>query len=191
MDEGCISIIGQRGEDYGFIVFDSIWDFDMFLEFAYENVGGGDESHFPAVPAFSVVFEHGKNISASMRNEIKKHRWEIAGPTAFPQIVAFSEDRIERPLSATDFEFATVCCRALTDFLKKHKNVFRAPLEEPICEQVVFEAEPDRTPVQITLPHPELLLKSPDEPDEDEGFWDEELTIAQKPSKKKRVKKSK
>jgi hypothetical protein len=202
IEEGCISIIGQMGEDYGFIVFDSIWDFDMFLEHAYDSVergmeGGGD-SLLPAVPAFSVAFEHGQNISALMREEIKKHHWEIAGPTAFPQIVAFSEDRIERPLTTMDFELATVCCQALTDFLKKHKNVFRAPLTEPIREQIVFEASPDRAPVQITLPHPELLLgplaledDELDEPDEDEDLWGEEVTTARKPSGKKRVKKSK
>ena len=71
IEDGCVSVIGRQGEDYGFIVFDSIWDLDMFLACAYEDVEG-KEDLFPAVPAFSVVFEHGQNISTRMRNEIKE-----------------------------------------------------------------------------------------------------------------------
>jgi hypothetical protein len=201
LEEACISVIGQQDQDYGFILFDSTWDFELFLGYAYDHLDGGGDDLLPAVPVLSVVFARPQSISALMRDEIKKHHWAIAGPTAFPHIVAFSEDRIERPLTAADVELATVCCRALTEFLKKNGSAFKTPLTEPICEQIVFEGEPRREPVQITLPNPGLRMgplsfehdefEEPLDLDGEGDLREEEVKTVRKPLRKKQVKKSK
>jgi hypothetical protein len=90
-----------------------------------------------------------------MRAEIEKYGWEVAGPEAFPQIVAFDEGGIPRPLLEKDVRFATACCQSLTRFLENHSGAFKEPLLEPVTELMQLEL-PDLATVRITLPHPEL-----------------------------------
>jgi hypothetical protein len=37
-------------------------------------------------PILSLNFERRADIPASMRREIKKHGWEVAGPAAYPRV---------------------------------------------------------------------------------------------------------
>jgi hypothetical protein len=89
--DGVLSVMGQMGESFGIILFASIDDFDRFASSSME------ESEKPNLPRhMSLCFESRKEMPKEMLREIKKHRWEVAGPHAVPLVMVVDEDLVSR-----------------------------------------------------------------------------------------------
>ena len=175
VEGACMSLMGQLGESTGFLVFDSIEDYADYIGFAAFAIEEEDVVGPPPVAVFSVNFGGSSEVPDSMRAEIKKYGWEVAGPKAFPFIVAFDDDGIPRPLSEKDVRFATACCQALARFLGKHSGALENPSPVPVTELMHLEL-PESASVRITLPHPEF--EDVDEILDLEGDLDPEFALA-------------
>jgi hypothetical protein len=94
IENAVVSVIGQMGQSHGVIMFRSLDDFHAFLG-AADAVERGETPAMP--PHFSLNFERGADMTAALRKEIALHRWEVAGPGAYPWLVAVDEDVVARP----------------------------------------------------------------------------------------------
>ena len=110
-----LSIIGQMGESFGFILLSSREDFEAFVAGAKALAAGAE----PTLPSHvSLNFERGAGLDAASLAEIEQHGWEVAGPDAYPQLVMVEPDLVERPLSVTDFVITEAISLALTELLE-------------------------------------------------------------------------
>jgi len=118
-----LSVIGQMRQSFGFILFASLDDYESYLD-AADAMEHGEEPILPR--QFALNFERGADMSASLRKEIAAHRWEVAGPNAYPWPVAVDADLVARPASAKEMTIAEAISLALPHFLSEKKKVLRA-----------------------------------------------------------------
>jgi len=108
--DAAMSIIGRMGQSLGFVLFSGLVDFEAYLE-AAGAVERGDAPRIP--PHFALNFERGAELSAALRKEIAAHGWVVAGPDAYPWLVAIDEDLVGRPATADELTIAEAVSRAL------------------------------------------------------------------------------
>ena len=151
VEGACLSIIGSLDENLGLILFPSIAGYDAFLR-AEENFDSG-ESDGPldlGTDWLSLSFDRGADLPASMRREVAKHGWPVAGAAAYPLVMRFERDGITRPPTEREFEIATACATSLCAFFAKHRGLFELDETPPVCES--YYDENDRE-VRFTLPY--------------------------------------
>ncbi len=121
--DAAISVIGQMGQSLGLILFSGIDDFEAYLEAAaaFEH---GEEPTMP--PHFALNFERGAELSAPLRKEIAQHGWEVAGPDAYPWLVAVDEDIVARSPTAEEVAIAEAIARALPVLLSEREALLGA-----------------------------------------------------------------
>ena len=113
-----MSVIGQMGQSLGLVLFSGLDDFEMYLEAAVA-IDLGKEPEMP--PHFALNFERGSEMAAELRKEVAKHHWEVAGPNAYPWLVAIDEDLVARPPTAKEVTLAEAIALALTNMLDDEK----------------------------------------------------------------------
>ncbi len=152
VDAACVSIIGGLGENYGVLIFDSIDDFsDMAL--AGGQATGGDQS--ASVPILSINFDGRKELPRGLAREAKRHAWPVAGPRAYPWILAVDAGGRSRALTERAYVYATAVLEALAVFFREHADVFEDVPESPVSRTVVVDGLPGAPFVTLTAPHPE------------------------------------
>lgn len=127
----CISVIGALGESEGFLVFPSRIAFEGFLQVAEQ----GPEPDGPVDLGTSFValnFEPGSRLPRKMRKEISKHRWPVAGPTAYPWVQHRERDGLLRPVNKRDLTLATLCAKALIMLVDRFERGDAVELAETI-----------------------------------------------------------
>ncbi|MBI4514978.1 MAG: hypothetical protein HY699_04075 [Deltaproteobacteria bacterium] len=87
-----------------------------------------------ATPILSLNFERRAGIPASMRREIKKHGWEVAGPTAYPRVMFIEPDTVLRPLTERDVRLVSAVAQALAQFYPAHRDRLNGPAPAPVTE---------------------------------------------------------
>lgn len=112
-----VSVIGQMGESFGFVFFDSLPDFDEYVE-AAALLARGDVPELP--PHFAVNFERGADLAPELRKEVSAQGWEVAGPDAYPSPLAIDGDLVARPPTLRELTLAEALCRALVKMLDEH-----------------------------------------------------------------------
>jgi hypothetical protein len=118
-----MSVIGQMGQSRGLVLFANIDDFEAFLV-VEDAIERGEE---PAIPAhFALNFEPGAELPATLRKEIARHHWEVAGTDAYPWLVAVDEDLVARPPSAREVSIAEVISLALPQVLSEKRSLLAA-----------------------------------------------------------------
>jgi len=153
IDGACVSIIGKLGQSTGLIVFPSY--------VAYEGlVDGADQaSQGPFVPGavdlgtsvLSLDFDRRGDVPPSMRDEIARHRWPVAGPKAYPSVMRRDRDGVPAPLTRNDVRIATECAFALTTFFLQHRPEFARKSFDPACAS--YETDDSGVTVRLTLPY--------------------------------------
>lgn len=86
LKEAVVSLIGQMGESYGFILFANDAAFDAFLEGSVALQDGGSSEAIPAHLALN--FERGADLVPELRKEVSRYHWKVAGPKAYPCLTA-------------------------------------------------------------------------------------------------------
>ena len=118
-----VSVIGQMGNNFGFVLLSSRDDFRMFID-AAEALAAGKQ---PALPShLSLNFERGAELDAALLDEIARHGWEVAGPDAYPWLVVVEPDLVARPPSATELVIAEAISLALTTLLADEAALLEA-----------------------------------------------------------------
>jgi len=148
----CLSVIGGLDEHYGVLIFESVDDFSDAAMTEAEGVAGEQSAR---VPVLSVNFGGRKELPRALAREVKRHAWPVAGPCAYPWILAVDVDGLSRPITERDFAYATALLEALAVFLHEHAGVFEEEPASPIGRTVVLDGLPDAPSVTLTAPHPD------------------------------------
>ncbi len=121
--DAVVSVIGQMGESHGAIVFGSLDDFHAFLD-AADAIERGRTPSMP--PHVSLNFERGADMTAALRKEIALHRWEVAGPGAYPWLLAVDEDVVARPPTSKEVTLGEALALALAQVVGEREELAAA-----------------------------------------------------------------
>jgi hypothetical protein len=132
-------------------VFRSHDDFEAFLD-AADAVERGETPAMP--PHFSINFERGADMTAALRKEIAQHRWEVAGPRAFPWLVAVDEDVVARPPTANEVTLGEALSLALAQMVAE-KEALAASLAggEPMIRTLSTRTHAGEIDVALRAPY--------------------------------------
>lgn len=112
---GCV--IGQRGESYGVILFDSLEDYERYLEVA-ERVEAGEEKAMENSPSYRAInFEPKSAMPKELLREIDHYHWPVAAADAFPTVMLVKQDLELLPPRQKDFFQFELVARALCEWL--------------------------------------------------------------------------
>jgi len=125
LSDAVVSVIGQGGEEFGFILFYSIADYQKFSA-AADAMQLGVLVDFPSHIALNFI--PGSDIEHSVRKHIASHSWEVANARAYPDIFIPEINRTLRPASITDLDLVEGLSRALTDIMKNEKAFKKAAM---------------------------------------------------------------
>lgn len=140
----CLTVMGARGDDRGFLLFDSYA--------AWTSFGATDLSGF----LLSLNFEPADALPPSMRQEVASHDWPIGGPDALPVVLCLSPDGTRRPTTPADVAVAAVCAGVLVPFFARHADTFRARRATFLAEEL---AVADDVLVRVRWPHPDVASR--------------------------------
>ena len=151
VEGACLSIIGSLDENLGLVIFPSAEGYDAFLraEDDFDN-GESDGPLDVGTDWLSLTFDRGADLPASMRREVAKHGWPVAGARAFPVVMHFERDGITRPPTEREFAIATACATSFCAFFAKHRRLFELDEFEPVCESYFDEIDRE---VRFTVPY--------------------------------------
>jgi hypothetical protein len=149
--EAVMSVIGQSGQSFGWILFSEFGDFQAYLD-AAEAIEREDDPSIP--PHVALNFERGAELPAALRKEIATHRWEVAGPDAAPWLVAIDEDLVQRPLTADDVTIAEAIALALPEVLSEQQALHAAwDGGAPVVRSVAVTAHAGELEVVLRVPY--------------------------------------
>ena len=151
IEGGCLSIIGALGESFGLLLFPS--------GAACAQFGRGAENRRPGAPldlggrVLALDFEERRNLPASMRREVKAHKWPLADSRIYPVVHHRERDGALRPLTEQDIKVITAVALGVVAFCQRHEAEMEAGgLELPVCESFTH-ALSDDVEVRLTLPY--------------------------------------
>ena len=121
----CISIIGALEENFGFLLFASLNDFECMAacSLALEE---GEESIDIGCEFISLNYERGADLPPAMRREVQRHRWPVAEASAYPVVEHRDNDGLPRDPTPTELSIMTACTEALVTALEAHGKEFVA-----------------------------------------------------------------
>ena len=162
--DAVLSVVGQLGESFGVLMFDSRDDFDAFSFAAKDGVDELDDDELDArnveMPAiFSINFERGADLDSELRKEIATHRWEVANANAYPHLVLTEAGMVQRWRTPTDLALAEAIAEALSKLVHEKKAVKKAIEEgERMVRSYSVVTHQGAMEVKLALPFDEPQL---------------------------------
>jgi hypothetical protein len=130
LSEACLCIIGGAGESFGLLLFRSFAGYRA-----------------TEAPMLSLSFSRKKEIPPAMLEEIARHGWRVAGPKAYPHVMAIDAGELQ-PMTDRDLRILTACAGAFLAFFTMHRALFAADDPRVVCESLVGD---DGVIVTLTL----------------------------------------
>lgn len=146
VEGACVSLIGMLGQSLGFLIFPSL---AQYLAFRRNLDAPRRERVELGTTILGLTFEHGADLPTSMRQEVKKYGWPLAGPRAYPRVEHRDSDGLPRPLSEQDVRIATACAAALDPFFARHRSAFQHESPSPAAETYTDDSG---LTVRLTIP---------------------------------------
>jgi hypothetical protein len=153
------SVMGLAGQSFGFLLFENAADaltFRAFAERHEPDEGEPIDDETPGVRFLTLELVSGAELTPEMRREIKRHRWEVAGPRAYPELRWLDPDMAVRPYGEREVALLTAAAEALAAFTSRHKRELSARDPFTVTETIESEELPGRPAVTLTWPHPKL-----------------------------------
>ncbi|HTR54905.1 MAG TPA: hypothetical protein VMJ10_29665 [Kofleriaceae bacterium] len=110
---GMVCVVGQMGQSYGFAVYPDEAAWEATLDLADD----GMPKRIP--PQIMFNWDTRGDIGAARAKEVKKHRWELAGPRAYPSALRLEGGRGARPLTAVELAALTAIATALAELVER------------------------------------------------------------------------
>jgi hypothetical protein len=165
MNQWCGCVIGQAGESYGVLLFESRLDQQRFTLIAKS---GNDPSQLAGgqlPPQHAISFEPLDALSRQLIAEIEQHRWPVAPGDAYPVPLHIDANRMELPSSRNELARLEATARALTrliDNLPELEDYWLWTGQEPLRRQFRVPVQ-DRGLVSVSI----SLIPPQDEDDDD------------------------
>lgn len=112
--ERVVSVIGELGETYGFVVFENLADLDRFADESEFAMATGGVPELP--PQVSLSFEDAEAAGPACRAEVAAHGWELAGLEAYPRVMAL-RGTVPRDPTSRDLEILEAVSNAIAAFV--------------------------------------------------------------------------
>ncbi|MEB3156248.1 MAG: DUF6398 domain-containing protein, partial [Cyanobacteriota bacterium] len=160
---GCV--IGQGGESYGVLLFDSAADYRRYLAAAEraEAGEGWERDGEEGFPRHRVInYEPRQAMPPGLLREIKRHAWPVAADDAFPTILLVEPDLVLLPPRTRDWRQLELVAAALCEWLDTEPRLadlwtqsaprrrrFRVKIGEETLPVLIGVAE---RPTQLDLP---------------------------------------
>lgn len=150
--DAAMSVIGQLGQSFGLILFSSLDAFEAYLDAAAAIEAG----RRPAMPPHLVLnFERGAEVEPALRAEVSEYRWEVAGPNAYPMLLAVDEGPVARPPTAKEVTLAEAIAQALTQVVAEEEALRRAwDGREPVTRTLSVTTHGGEFDVTLQAPFP-------------------------------------
>jgi hypothetical protein len=143
---GALSVIGNRGESFGLLLFDTIDDF-----FAVQNERPPRSATSDRIVLRSLSLTRREELVPSLLREIEQHGWPVAADDAYPVIFSLDAEHEQMPLTDHDVRIMTACTTAFLAFYALHRDMF----DEKTPELTRFPSRgDDGAEVLITAPFP-------------------------------------
>ncbi|QPN71066.1 DUF6398 domain-containing protein [Synechococcus sp. CBW1108] len=120
---GCV--IGQNGENYGVILFQSVADYDRYVELAERVEAEGLEVMDGAPPHRAINFESKRDMPPALLEEIRRYRWPVAKGDAYPTVMLVEPDLGLAPPTRADLAQLEAVAGALTLWLDSEPDLAR------------------------------------------------------------------
>ncbi len=158
--EAALVVIGQMGESLGFILFASLDDYALFHE-AASALEREEDAKLPH--HFALNFERGADLSPALRKEVSTHRWEVAGPEAYPWPVVVDPDLVARPPTAKEVTISEAICLSLPQLLPQTKALDAAWNGEgpPVSSSVKVSTYAGDLEVSLRAPYEQVIERPP------------------------------
>lgn len=156
---GCV--IGQNRENYGVILFQSVADYDRYVELAERTTAEGLEVMEAAPPHRALNFEAKRDMPPALLEEIQRHGWPVAKGHAYPTVMQVQPDLGLDPPTRADLRQLEAVAGALTQWLDAEPDLARC-WEGPSARRRRFRVPVGGMEVPVTIGvAPEALLGSP------------------------------
>lgn len=153
----CLSIIGNLGESFGVLVFDSVDDWERMAKQsdAMAELAPGERFDL-GFSHLAITFDRGDRLAAAALEEIVDHGWEIAGDLAYPGIMHIDPDLIVRPLTREDLHLATAVAEAVELFFESQGETTVQGVTLSVADSFMLSEVPGNIEARITAPHPDV-----------------------------------
>lgn len=152
--DAVLAFTGAPGRSPGVVLLQSLAHFKAYCA-ALPLLARGDR---PALPShLALNFERGAELSLGQRKEIDTHRWEVAGPDAYPWLVILDEDLVARAPTPAEILLAEVLARALSWLVTEHRAELYAACQgdAPLRRQLEVMTRRGRLEVLWAAPAPD------------------------------------
>lgn len=148
--DAAMSVIGQMGQNFGFVLFSNVDDFEAYCDSA-DAFERGREPEIP--PHFALSFEHRSRLAPELCEEIAGHGWKVAGVDAYPWMVAVDRDLVARPPTGREVSMAEAIALALSELTTNDETLSTAwNGGEPVVRTLA--AKTYQGDIQVTLGAP-------------------------------------
>jgi hypothetical protein len=153
-----LAFTGRLGRSPGVVLLDSLAHYREYRA-ALPLLARGDRPSLPSQLALN--FERGAELSQAQRKEIDTHRWEVAGPNAYPWLVVLDEDLVARAPTLGEIALAEVLARALCMLFTDHRAELKSAYQggAPLRRELGVTTQLGELKVHLTaLLQPEAAL---------------------------------
>jgi hypothetical protein len=170
--QAAISIIGQAGESFGLVLFESVDAFEAYVSAAVGASGQaakrGKDIEIDKLPAhLGLSFDGAGQVPADLRRLVRARGWEVASNDAFPTVLAIDEGARGRPTTVREQLVVEVVALAVTAFLADADAIRRAFRTDRMLEQSLTVTS-SQGPIAVHLGAP-VGGSSPDDEDDDDA----------------------
>jgi len=156
---GCV--IGQNRENYGVILFQSVADYDRYVELAERVEAEGLEVMEAAPPHRALNFEAKRAMPPAFLEEIQRHGWPVAKGDAYPTVMLVQPDLGLAPPTRADLAQLEAVAGALRQWLDSEPDLARC-WEGPSVRRRRFRVPVGAMKVPVTIGVAPEAIQSPD-----------------------------
>jgi len=145
---GCV--IGQQREHYGVILFQSLQDYERYVEQG-ERFEAGDRNAMDAAPPHRAInFEAKSAMPASFLQEIKRYGWPVAPGDAYPTVMLIEPPQVLKPPRRADLLQLEAVALALVAWIEAEPQIDRL-WQQPAPKRRRFQVEVGGERVSVTI----------------------------------------
>lgn len=145
---GCV--IGQQREHYGVILFQSLRDYERYVELG-ERFEAGDRDAMDAAPPHRAInFEAKAAMPAPLLQEIRRYGWPVAPGDAYPTVMLIEPPQVLKPPRRADLHQLEAVALALVAWIEAEPQIARL-WQQPTPKRRRFQVEVGGERVSVSI----------------------------------------
>jgi SEC-C motif-containing protein len=154
----CVSILGAAGEEFGFVLFRSLDDYEAFVRLADDALSGGRGKRGPGVPLLSVNYDHPEDVTGgeALARRARSFGWKPGPSGRLAYILKVDAQGATPPITTHDYQVATACMEGVRAFLEENRGIFREPPKKRRTTRTSVAMPAGEVEVRVTAPPPDL-----------------------------------